>query len=441
MAILIKNGKVVLEDKVIHADILIQKNKIFRIAENIRPVKKCEIIDASRKYIFPGAIDPHTHHELNLGKGRMSSDTFESGTAAALAGGVTTIFDFAHQELPGETLLQAYKRSIAAAEKANNRIFFHGGIMNLTGDLEEQMNDAYRAGVKSFKVYTNSIKVNSEFLFRVIKKAGQLKAKVLIHCEDALIIEYLKKQLHLKNKRGCRYIPASRPDFLEYYSLISVAALAEHLGAEVYIVHLSSAISADFIKEARARGVKIKAETCPQYLLLTDEVYSKKDGFLYTCTPPFRKKKDTEKLWEMLKKEIIEFIATDHCPFLKSQKIEFSDSFVNYVYGLPGIQFSPLIMISEMRKRKFEFPLISRLLSVNASRYFGLYPEIGAIREGSKADLFIYNPAGKTVLSYRNWKINSDFNQFEGWSVSGNISTVIFDGCICKLNTNTSEKN
>ncbi len=306
--------------------------------------------------------------------------------------------------------------------------------MNLTDDIEKQIDDVYRAGVRSFKIYLNSIKVNNEFLYRTFKKIGSLNCKALVHCEDAVIIEHLKKKLLSENKLGCKNIPEYRPDFLEYFSIVSASILAENLGTELYIVHLSTASGAKYIEMAKKRGVKIYAETCPQYLLLTDEVYKKKDGFLFTCTPPFRKKEDNEYLWKMLKKEIISFIATDHCPFLKKQKIAFSQDFTKYLYGLPGIEYSPIIMISEMRKRKFSYPLISRLLSTNAAKYFGLFPELGIIKENSKADLFVYNPAGQQILSWKNWKINSDFNQFEGMKVNGSIETVIFDGKILRNN-------
>jgi len=105
---------------------------------------------------------------------------------------------------------------------------------------------------------------------------------------------------------------------------------------------------------------------------------------------------------------------------------------VNYVYGLPGIEFSPILMISEMRKRKFDYPKISRLLSTNAAKYFNLYPRIGVIKERAAADLFIYNPEGEYKLTCKNWKINSDINQFENWKVSGRIETVVFDGKIAR---------
>lgn len=430
--LLLKNCKLVLENRVIQSDILIENGRIKKISNKIKETGIGGVIDVENKLVFPGAIDPHIHLELNLGNGRVSSDTFETGTAAALNGGVTTVFDFAHQELQGETLLQAYNRSRKQSVSAKNRLFFHSGIMNLTSDIEKQIEDVFKAGVKSFKIYLNSIKTNSEFLYRAIKKIGELNGKVLLHCEDAVIIEYLKKKLHNDNKRGPENIPESRPDYLELYSIMNAAVLAENLDAEIYVVHLSTAAGAEFIKKAQKKGIKINAETCAQYLLLTDAVYKKKDGYLFTCAPPFRKKKDNEALWNSLKSETVKFISTDHCPFLKDQKKKFSDSFINYVYGLPGVEYSPVLMISEMEKRKFDYPKIGRLISTNAAKYFGLYPETGAIKEGSKADLFVYNPNKPQKLSCKKWKSNCDFYQFENRIVNGTIEIVIFDGNLIK---------
>ncbi|MBP7652998.1 amidohydrolase family protein [Candidatus Dependentiae bacterium] len=432
MKTLLKNCRLVLENRVADSDLLIENDRISKISDNIKSAGIDNTIDIKKKIVFPGAVDPHIHLELNLGPGRMSSDTFESGTAAALNGGVTTVFDFAHQELPGETLLNAYQRSKKNSVSAKNRLYFHSGIMNLSDNLEEQIDRVFKAGVKSFKIYMNSVKTNSEFLYRAIKKISSLKGKILLHCEDAVIIEYLKKKLHNENKRGCGNIPASRPDYLELYSIANAAILAENLDAEIYVVHLSTASGAEYIKQMQKQGVKISAETCAQYLLLTDDIYKKKDGFLFTCTPPFRKKRDNEVLWDSIKNETIKFISTDHCPFLKKQKQRFSGSFVDYVYGLPGVEFSPVLMISEMRKRKFDYSKISRLLSTNAAKYFELYPEIGVIKAGSKADLFVYNPDCRQKLSCRNWKTNCDFYQFENRVVDGKIEIVIFDGEIVK---------
>ncbi len=428
--ILVRNGNVITENEVTKKDILISGDRIKKIAQGIKidANKKVEVIDAAGKFVFPGAVDPHTHHELNLGAGRMSSDTFSTGTAAALAGGVTTIFDFAHQESKDETLKQAYIRTRKLADKAHNRVYLHGGIMNLTDDLEKQIEEAFKCGVTSFKIYLNSIRTTTEFLYRAFSKIAELKGRILLHCEDASIVEYLKKELHNAGRRSAKYIPASRPEFVEYHSIVSCSIIAEVTGAEIYIVHLSTGRGAAYIAEAQKRGVKISVETCPQYLLLTDEIYKRRNGHIFTCTPPFRKKEDNEILWKYLKNEVIKFIGTDHCPFTKMQKDKFSDSFVNYVYGLPGIQFSPVLMISEMRKRGFDYPLISRLLSTNAAKYFGLYPRLGVLKENSTADLFIYNPSIEQKLSYKNWLINSDFNQFEGHIVNGQIETVIFEG-------------
>jgi dihydropyrimidinase len=431
MSILIKNGNVIFEDKVLKKDILINNNYIKKIDDDISE-KTDKVIDATDKYIFPGVIDPHTHLDLDLGIQRVSSDSFETGSNAALNGGVTTMFTFAHQELENETLKNAYCRRKKMAISSKNKILFHSGIMHLSDDIENQIEEISELGVKSFKIYLNNPNTNSELLYRCFKKVKEINGKILLHCEDYSIIEFLKNELKKNNKISSEYIPESRPDFLEYYSITQCAILAEQLGTEIYIVHLSSGKSAKLICELQNRGIKINAETCSQYLLLTDSVYKKKDGYIYTCTPPFRKKEDNKILWDYLKQEIIKFIATDHCPFMLNQKEKYKNDFTKFVYGLPGVEISPILMISEMKKRNFDFPLISRLLSTNIAKYFNLFPSIGVLKNGSYADLFIYNPNDKTILSHKTWKTNCDFNQFEGWECDGKIENVILNGKIIK---------
>lgn len=427
MSIVIRGGTVVLENKTVQADLLIARGKIVRLGKAMRD-PNAEIIDARGQYVFPGAIDPHTHHELDLGPGRRSLDTFTTGSATALAGGVTTMFDFAHQEKPGETLVQAYDRHCRKLinHPPRNRVLFHAGVMRLSADLEQQIRAVARRGVRSFKLYLNSPAMTSEFLHRAFAAIAAVKGRALLHCEDGPIIEFLRQRLHRAGKRAARYLPESRPAALEVASIVQAVALARLSGVKLYIVHLSTGEGAHIVALARQAGLAIVAETCPQYLLLDESIYRRRDGHVYTCTPPLRTKKDNAILWQALQHEAINFLATDHCPFTRAQKDRFRASFVNYVYGLPGVGMATPLMLSEMRRRKFSFPLMGRLLATNAARYFGLYPRFGVIRPGATADLFLYDPRQSYRLSDRAGLC--DFNQFAGRLVNGRVTTTLLGG-------------
>jgi len=229
MSLLIKGGTVVLEETTKKADLLIEKGKIKKLGARIAAKQAKTVIDAKGKYIFPGAIDPHVHLELDLGTGRRSSDTFASGSAAALNGGVTTMYTFAHQEKKDETLLQAYRRRQKLTAKAKNRILFHAGIMYRNWGMERQIKEVFAEGVTSFKIYNNSLAINTEVLYRAFRTIGYLGGKVLLHCEDGRIVEYLKNNLHHRNRRTSCYVPDSRPAFVEHHSIVSSALLAERL--------------------------------------------------------------------------------------------------------------------------------------------------------------------------------------------------------------------
>ncbi len=427
MDLIIRGGTLVLENKTLRADLHIRNGHIHRWGKSLR-VPRAETLDARGQYVFPGAIDPHVHHELNLGPGRQSSDTFVSGSTAALHGGVTTMFDFAHQEKPRETLVQAYARHLRKARGAVNRVRFHAGIMRMSDDLEQQIADVAACGVRSFKLYLNSPQMNTEFLYRALRAISEVKGRALLHCEDGTLTEYLKRTYHAAGKRAAKYLPESRPAVLEIMALTQALILARECRTPLYIVHLSTGAGARAVAAAQATGLDVAAETCPQYLLLDESIYRRRDGHRYTCTPPLRTAADREVLWALLRDEIISCLGTDHCPFTKQQKDRGRASFVNYVYGLAGVETGPALMLTEMRKRNFGWPLMGRLLATNAARLFGLYPRVGVIAPGARADLFLYDPHGTHRLSCREWHMQSDVSQFEGWKLHGRISTVLTTG-------------
>jgi len=435
MNLIIRGGTLVLEEKTQVADMLVRSGKIARIGKGLR-APRAETVDARGQYVFPGAIDPHTHHELDLGPGRRSVDIFVSGSWVALMSGVTTMFDFAHQEKPGETLLRAFDRHqrTLRRQRLYNRILFHSGVMRLADDLEAQIAAVAKRGVRSFKLCLNSPAMTSEFLWRAFAAIARVDGIALLHCEDGQIVEYLKRTLHAAGKRAARFIPASRPASLETAALAQALTLARAHGTRLYIVHLSTGEGAQLIALAQQAGLPIVAETCPQYLLLDESIYRGRNGHLPTCTPPMRTKGDNAELWHALQHETISCLATDHCPFTRAQKNRFKASFVDYVYGLPGLGTAVPLLLSEMTRRKFPLPLMGRLLATNAARTFGLYPHLGVIRPGAAADLFLYDPRRPYRLPAQAG--NCDWSPFAGRRVSGAVTTTIMDGQVAFLRGN-----
>ena len=428
--LLIKDGFVVLPDKIIKADILISGKKIKKIGKNILcTTKNIAVISAKNRYILPGGIDVHTHMELEVWKGMVSSDDFYTGSRAGLKGGITSFWGFAYQK-KNETLLRAYRRTYkSASKKSVSNFYLHAGILNTNTDYEKQIRECIKNNIRTFKVHLNDPKVDTVFLMKIFQLVSRYNGILLLHCEDGKIAEYNKTRFIKDGKRDIIYHPRTRENFVEKIAIDLVINLAYKFNTKIYIVHLTTAEGLASIEKAKEEGkIWIEAETCPQYLLLTEKIYRKKQAYLYSCTPPFRTKYDNEMLWKGLKKGIIRVISTDHCPFTIKQKNIGKNDFTKLPYGIPGIETLYPLILSEGRKRGFTYSEITNFISTNPAKIFGIYPERGIIKEGSIADLVIYNPDIKYKITAKDLITNCDFTPYEGWKIKGRIEKVIFEG-------------
>lgn len=421
----LKKFNIVLENKIVRKDLFITNGRLSFKKKDIN----YKIIEGNnKKYILPAGIDVHTHISLDLGPGRMSSDNYETCGKAALNGGITTLFDFAHQEKKNDTLVKAYNRRKKMSKSSPANIFFHGGITNTECDIEKEIFDAAENGIFSFKIYFNSPLVDDLFIYKVFQAVKKVNGLALIHCEPGGIVEYLKEKYHNENRRSVLSHPLTRPDYFEEYSIKKSIDIAKFFDTNIYIVHLTTKKGLDLIKREQKNLSFLECETAPHYLLLTENIYQKKKGFYYTCCPPLRKEEDNISLWNGLKNNTIKIISTDHCPFTVSQKERFSSSFKNYVFGLPGVETSYNIMLHEGQKRGFTLNKIVKLCSTNPAKIFRLYPERGVIKEGAIADIVIYNPAIDWKITHKKLLMNCDFNQFEGHKLKGKIEKTFING-------------
>ena len=432
--ILIKNGRVVFPDKIEKNDILIRRGKITKISKNIVAEKNYKVIDATNKYVLPGGIDVHTHMELEVWKKMISSDDYRNGSIAALNGGITTFFGFAYQK-KGERLCDTYKREIEKAKKSIINFKLHIGITDIQDDFEKQIKECIKKGCNTFKIHLNDPSVDSIFLYRAFKAISKYNGIAVLHCEDGLLIEFLKQEYIRKGKKSIIYHPRTRENFIEKMAIEKVISLAEKLNTKIYIVHTSTAEGADLIHYAKKRGtVYIEAETCPQYLLFTESKYYSKNGYLYSCSPSFKRKYDIEVLWKRIKDNTLRVISSDHCPFLIKQKKYGKEDFTKIPYGIPGIETLYHIILSEGRKRGLKIEQIVKLISTNPAKIFKLYPQKGVLRKDSDADILIYNPDKSFKISYKNLKTNCDYSPYEGMKIDGKIETVITMGKIAVEN-------
>jgi len=433
MKLLIKNGRIITSNKIIDADILCENKKISKIKSNISSKNADEIIDASGKYIFPGGIDPHVHMHLPTQAG-YSSDDFYSGSIAALVGGTTTIIDFVTPH-KGQSLIEALKERKKEASNSIIDYSFHVSPIEWNSDTKEEIKTLIKKeGITSFKVYMaykDTIGLEDEDIFNVMKAVEKYGGIVTMHCESGDEIEEIRNSLAKERKLTPWYHPLSRPAKMEAKAVKKAIKLAKKSKCPLYIVHVSSKKSLKYIRKAQKKGQKIFAETCPQYLLLDDSKYIGrfKDAAPYIMSPPLRKPKDNKALWQAIQKEIIQTIGTDHCPFMLEQKKLGILDFRKIPNGAGGVEHRlALIFTYGVLENKISLNRFVNIISTNAAKIFGLYPQKGEITAGADADLIIWNPEIENTISKKTHHQNCDNNIYEGFKTKGEAEYVISNG-------------
>ena len=434
MAILIKNGTVVNAGGIKTADVLISEGVIKKTGKNLNDTDNevSTIIDAKGKYLFPGGIDPHVHMHLPTPAG-FSADDFLSGSRAALAGGTTTLIDFVTPQ-KGEPLCDALEKRKKEAANCLTDYSFHVSPVEWRKTLPREIKNCIAKGLTSFKVYMaykDTIGLDDFTLLRVMEAVSHAGGTVTVHCEDGDEIEKLRNSFHNEGKLSPRYHPLSRPANLEASAVKKVMKYAARTNCNLYIVHVSSELSLQYIKEGQKKGENVYAETCPQYLLLNNDKYSEDFELAapYVMSPPLRTSDDNAALWNALKEKTIKTVATDHCPFNMEQKRRGLHDFRKIANGAGGVEHRlTLLFTYGVLTNKITLTEFVELTSTNAAKIFGIYPKKGVIAKGSDADIVIWNPEIKKTISAENHLMNCDNDIFDGFGTTGAPQTVIKNG-------------
>ena len=417
MDLIIKNGTIITPTSTFTADVCVDSGKIVAITKDARTDAK-EVVDAAGKYVLPGAIDAHTHLAMPFG-GTISSDDYFAGTRAAACGGTTTVFDFILQDF-GENMVDSIKRRDAlCAPDAAVDYAFHVAVKDVSNGLIDSIEQAVDYGVSSFKVFmVYDFGVTDGVFYQVLEKAKTCGAMISVHAENKQLIDVLTERYLSEGKTSAWYHYMSRPEFVEGEADIRAIQLAKSLDSKLYIVHLANKEGIDAVERARNEGYEIYAETCPQYLEFTSDVYKREDGRNFVCSPPMKGEESRLALWEAIKKGLITTIATDHCPFQSYEKDWGKDNFTKIPNGCAGIENMYPYMLSAANDGKISFNKVVELCSYNPAKIFGCDAK-GAIEVGKDADIVIYDPTKQFTITNDKMHSDCDHTIWEGKELNG----------------------
>ncbi|WP_312531591.1 dihydropyrimidinase [Paracoccus sp. (in: a-proteobacteria)] len=421
MSIVIKGGTIVTADLSYAADVLIEGGKIAQIGANL---SGDQVVDATGCLIMPGGIDPHTHLEMPF-MGTYSSDDFESGTRAALAGGTTMVVDFALPE-PGQGLLDALGRWHNKTARAHCDFSFHMAVTWWGEQVYDEMAEVVKKGITSFKhfmAYKGSLMVNDDELISSFRRVGDLGGLAMVHAENGDVVAELSARLLASGNTGPEAHAYSRPPQVEGEATNRAIMIADMAGVPLYVVHTSCEESHEAIRRARQAGKRVWGEPLIQHLTLDESEYFNPDwdhAARRVMSPPFRNKQHQDSLWHGLQSGSLSCVATDHCAFTTAQKRTGLDDFTKIPNGTGGLEDRlPMLWtygVGTGRLTPNEFVAVT---STNIAKILNLYPQKGSVLVGADADLVIWDPEAEKVISAKGQQSAIDYNVFEGKSVKG----------------------
>jgi len=433
LPLLIKNGEIVTADSRSGADIYVEGETITRIGRDLEAPPDSEVIDAAGKYVFPGFIDPHVHIYLPF-MATFAKDTHETASVAALVGGTTTYIEMCCPSRMDDALEGYHLWKSKAEGNSACDYTFHMAVSKYIGETESQLREIVRDGISSFKIflaYKNFFGVEDCEMYQALALARKLGVVVTAHCENAELVAQLQQELLRAGKTGPEWHEPSRPESVEAEGTQHFATFLENTGASGYVVHLSCEGALKAALAAKERGVRIHIESVIPHLLL-DKTYAERpglEGMKHVMSPPLRDRRNQYVLWNALNAGLIDTVATDHCPFDTEQKLMGRDAFTQIPNGIPGIEERVnLLFTYGVKRRKLDLHRFVDAASTRAAKIFGLFPRKGAVAVGSDADLVIYDPSYKGIISASSQHVNNDYNGFEGMPIEGRPAVVTVRG-------------
>jgi dihydropyrimidinase len=436
--LIVRNGTIVTVGSKARVDVGIDQGQIAQIGGNMSGARE---IDATGHIITPGGVDPHVHltPPSRRPDGWKWSDDFESGTRAALAGGITTVGNMCFPDRD-ETMADAIARDDAEAKRLSlTDYFLHPVLMYPSEENLATIAPLHAQGhtsIKFFLSFNSFDRHVPDFLdaMRKVAKAGGIS---LIHCEDAAIIDCCCSLLREAGKTEPRYYPQSRPVQAETVSTYRAVGFCETTGCPIYVVHLASARALAACHDGRSRGVPVYVETRPLYLHLTRQRFDEEDGAKYAGAPPLRDQSDVDAMWAALAFGNIDSLATDHAPWLLAEKLDPELDATNLRQGVADLETSlPMLYSTGVLGGRISLEQFVAVTSTNPAKLFGLYPKKGSISVGSDADLVVWDDGETRIIDGAAMHSRSDYSPYDGFEVTGWPKFTISRGAVVAQGNN-----
>lgn len=442
---LIRGGTLVTAAETYEADLLIEGERIAAVGRNL-PADGAQVVEAAGRLVLPGGVDPHTHFDLPMFD-TVCSDDHYTGHKAAAFGGTTTVIDFVPQPEAGPLRDGLAAWHARADPKAAIDFSFHMNISRLDERVLAEIPRLLDEGVSSVKVFTaynGRLRLSDGEIFRVLRAAGAAGLLTLLHAENGDVIEILTAEAVAAGRTAPEWHARTRPAWGAVEAALRAFALAAQAEAPLYLVHMNTAGEVDQLRYARARGLPVMGETCPQYLFFTEDELRRPDGAKWVCSPPMRAAADNAALWQGLADGTIQTVGTDHCPFFfeGTQPIEYEGApvaipgkelgagdFTRIPNGLPGVgDRLPVLWSYGVGQRRLTPNQFVALTATLPARIFGLYPRKGALVPGADADLALWDPARRLTYGVAHAQHRTDHNLYEGWELEGYPEQVFLRG-------------
>ncbi len=414
--LIVKNGQIVGESNVVQANLYVKDGRFAAISTEEMPAR--ETVDAAGRLVFPGAVDPHVHFN---DPGMTEGEDFYTGSASAVAGGITSVF-----EMPLTDPLTQDEPSflLKKSEASKKSVADFGLYLALTPDNSSKVGKLMELepiGFKAFMSYSPEIPMvrDGELLagMRAIKAAN---SRIAVHCENNEIIAYLTKELEAAGRHDPRAYTESRPPYAEWEAVQRAVTLATVTGVQLHVVHSSTPEGAQIVARARAAGHPISVETAQHFLFLDAEDFQRIGAFAL-CNPPLREPGNADRLWAALQSGEIDCVATDHAPYTIEEKLRGKDSVWTTPAGLNHIQTANQLLIGEGIRRNVPLTRLAQLFATMPARLFNIYPKKGAITVGGDADMFLFDPKEEWTVVPEHTFYKQKWTPFAGMKVSGRV--------------------